>query len=51
MVNAFCVPSTCTPEEIPLLLQETVGPALDIGISIGGINPLDCHTKVVYFVQ
>jgi hypothetical protein len=46
MSNAFCVPSTCHPEEIPFLMQEYVGPALGIDITIWNLSPLDCYKKV-----
>jgi hypothetical protein len=47
--NAFCVPSTCTPEEIPLLMLEEVGPALGINIYVASINPLNVYKKVIHY--
>jgi hypothetical protein len=49
MTNAFCVPSTCSPEEIPQLMLEIIGPALGINIFIhNGVYPPDCHIKVLF---
>jgi hypothetical protein len=51
--NAFCVPSSCSVEDIPDLMQLHVGPALGIEISIWNINTKDLHLKVskraIYF--
>jgi hypothetical protein len=47
ITNAFCIPSSCSLEDISLLMSEEIGPALKIGIIIFGINPLDIHIKVM----
>jgi hypothetical protein len=48
MVYAFCVPSSCNSEEIPQLLQDTIGPELGIEVTITTVNPNDCYIKVSF---